>query len=291
MRSKIVILTTVLVGFALMAAYSFVPKEAAKNETSVTIQAEVPEKTKLRVQEAYGKLPLHFELNQGQTDPKVQFLSRGSGYTLFLTPTEAVLALSTPREKTKAASHDTGLTPEDPEKVTTNVLRMQLVGANQSPQVAGLEQLPGKSHYLIGNDHSKWRTNVPHYARVKYEAVYPGIDLVYYGNQRRLEHDFVVAPGADPKAIRLSFKGAEKLSLDDVGNLVLHTSGGEVLLRTPLIYQEVESEKQVIPGLYALHGKDLVGFHVAAYDTSRPLIIDPVLEYSTYLGGSHINSP
>ena len=143
---------------------------------------------------SYGRLPLTFEANTGQTDPAVKFLSRGPGYTLFLTPTEAVLGLI------KAPGDGT-------------VLRMTLVGAHPSPRIAGLEELPGKVNYFIGTEPAPCGTNVPTYARVKYESVYPGVDLVYYGHQGQLEYDFVVAPGVDPKAITLAFEGHDKLEV------------------------------------------------------------------------------
>ena len=166
------------------------------------------------------------------------------------------------------------------------VVRMKLVGANPSPRVSGLEELPGKSNYFIGNDPSQWRTNVPHYAKVQYNDVYPGVDLVYYGNQRQLEYDLVVAPGADPGAIALSFEGVERLRIDAQGDLVLHTSGGQIRQHKPLVYQEVDGGHREIAGAYVLNGDREVGFQIAAYDVGEPLIIDPVLTDSTYLGGN-----
>ncbi len=181
--------------------------------------------TEARVTDIYGKLPLSFEANQGQSDRQVRFLSRGSGYSLFLTPTEAVLVLTKPPAHLKPAD-PTQTTPGRSEKMMGTVLRMKLVGANKAPMMTGLEELTGKINYLRGNDHRKWHSNVPHYAKVRYQNVYPGIDLVYYGNQRRLEYDFVVAPGADPGRIMLGFEGAEKLEVDAQGDLVLRTAGG-----------------------------------------------------------------
>ncbi len=229
-----------------------------------------------RVGETYGRLPLSFEANQGQTDSQVKFLSRGRGYTLFLTSTEAVLGLNSPQS------------PPRTQRIASSAvnLRMKLVGANPTAQVTGLEELPGKSNYFIGNDPSKWRTNVPNYAKVRYQDVYPGVDLVYYGNQRQLEYDFIVAPGADPSAITLAFDGADKLELDAQGDLVLHVAGGQTCLRKPVAYQQVNGLRQQIAGRYLLQGKRQVRFQVAAYDASQPLVIDPVLIYSTYLGGS-----
>jgi hypothetical protein len=245
---------------------------------------------------AYGKLPLSFEANRGQTDAQVKFLSRGRGYSLFLTPKEAVLALRKPVEEPSAtastASPKTQTAEAEKAKTKTTepaqaaVLRLQLVGANPIPKVVGEGPLPGKSNYFFGKDPKKWRTNIAHYAKVHYESVYPGIDLVYYGNQRQLECDFVVAPGADPKVIRLAFKGADKLSLDQDGQLVLETGGGKVIQHAPGIYQEVGGKRRAIPARYVLTGDHQVSFRVAAYDATRSLIIDPVLSYSTYLGGS-----
>ena len=154
----------------------------------------------VRVNKSYGTLPLSFEANQGQTDAQAKFFSRGPGYSLFLTSTEAVLALTQGPEETRAR-----VPPPDPGSPA--VLRMKLAGANRNSHVTGLEELPGKVNYFIGNDPKKWRTNVAAYAKVKYEDVYPGVDLVYYGNQQQLEYDFIVAPGAEPKAITMSFEG------------------------------------------------------------------------------------
>ena len=221
----------------------------------------------VRVNAAYGKLPLYFEANKGQTDEQVRFLARGSRSTLFLTPSEAVLVF-THRE------------------VSRTVLRMTFIGANPEPSVVGAEELPGKANYFIGSDPANWRTDVPTYAKVRYKNVYPGIDLIYYGNQRQLEYDFVVSPGADPKRIRLGFQGADKLEVDAQGDLVLHTATGVIRQRKPVIYQEVEGARREIAGGYVLEGARRVGFRVTAYDAHRPLVIDPALFYSTYLGGS-----
>ena len=254
---------------------------------------EVAEATKQRVVETYGRLPLSFEANQGQTDSQVKFLSRGSRYRLFLTPTEAVLSLSSPQSSQRAQrkssnflsafSASSAVNDPNPKFVA---LRMKLVGANPHPQVEGLEELPGKSKYFLGNDPSKWRTNVPHYAKVQYKDVYPGVDLVYYGNQRQLKYDLIVAPGADPEAIQLAFEGEENLEIDAQGDLVLDSDGGQVRLHKPLVYQEVAGVRREISGAYVLNGGGQVSFQVAAYHASQPLIIDPVLSYSTYLGGS-----
>ncbi len=246
--------------------------------------------SKQRVVAAYGRLPLSFEANRGQTAAQVKFLSRGSGYSLFLTGTETVLALSRGHDSERARR--TGLAPrsrvpeiEEKPAAATSVLRMKLAGANAAAQVEGIDELPGKTNYFIGNDPAKWRTNVPHYAKVRYRGVYPGVDLVYYGNQQQVEHDFIISPAADPSAIRLSFQGAEKLSVDARGDLVLTAEQGEVRLQKPVIYQEVGGVRREVAGGYKVEGSQ-VSFQVAPYDASQALVIDPVLVYSTYLGGS-----
>jgi uncharacterized repeat protein (TIGR01451 family) len=165
------------------------------------------------------------------------------------------------------------------------VLRMKLVNANPAPRVVGLDELPGKANYFIGNDPTRWRTNVPTYAKVKYPNVYPGVDLIYYGNQQQLEYDFVVAPGTDPQAIRMSFKGARKLEVDARGDILLNAMGGHVRLRKPIVYQEVDGVKKEIAGDYRLLGQRQIGFQVGAYDPARPLVIDPVVIFSTHFGG------
>src|SRR5437763_1703087 len=172
---------------------------------------------------------------------------------------------------------------------------MKLLHSNPAPQVAGLDLLPTLSNYFIGSDPKRWRTNISNYARVQYEQIYPGVNLDYYGNQRQLEYDFTVTPGADPATIKLGIDGANKVEIDDQGDLVLHTTSGILRQRRPLIYQEVNGIRQEICGGYALlktqdtglqsQGSYLVAFRVGAYDRSRPLVIDPVLVYSTYLGG------
>jgi uncharacterized repeat protein (TIGR01451 family) len=239
---------------------------------------------------SYGRLPLTFEKNVGQTGEEVEFLARGRGYTLFLTPQETVLSLRRGEKHDKLRDSREVMRQRDrAEKagpIVRDVIRMSLVGANPSPRVIGLEEQRGKSNYFIGNDLAKWRTNVPRYARVERENVYPGVDLVYYGNEGRLEHDFVVAAGVDPSVIRLRFAGAKKVSVDVAGSLVLRTKGGEVALQAPTIYQEIAGERRPIAGRYRLTAKNEAGFQVDQYDRRLVLVIDPVLVYSTYLGGS-----
>ena len=216
----------------------------------------------------YGELPLSFEENQGQADPRAKFISRGNGYTLFLTSTEAVLSF---RSTAEHRSHH-------------QAVRLNLIGANPAPILNGLDALPGQSNYFVGSDPKKWHTDVSTFSKVKYQAVYPGIDLIYYGNQGRLEHDFIVAPGANPGKIRLSISGVAKPRIDAEGDLLLTAAGGEIVLHKPRIYQDQEGVRRLIQGRYVFKGRNQLGFEVAEYDLNRPLIIDPVLSYSTFLG-------
>ena len=241
--------------------------------------------TQLRVNETYGRLPLTFEANHGQTDARVKFLFRGMGYTLFLTSTEAVLALRT------SGDHSAEAGIEQPSGNATEVraehtlaIRMQLVDANPNPELVGLDELPGKSNYFIGKDLKEWRANIPHYGKVLYHDVYPGVDLVCYGVQNQLEYDLIVAPGASPSAINLAFTGVDALNVDEQGNLLLRTAVGTVVQKRPLVYQEIADRRRFLAGGYVLRDHKTVGFSVSAYDRTKPLIIDPVLNYSTYLG-------
>src|SRR6266478_5071876 len=244
---------------------------------------------KQKVAEEYGKLPLSFEANHGQTDPKVKFLSRGPGYKLFLLPNEAVLMLQKERHA-KPAKRLGALPgfPEAPEREVSppDTIRMSLLGAAANAAVTGVEQMPGKSNYFIGNDPSLWRTNVPNYAKVRYQGVYRGIDLVYHGSGQQLEYDFIVAPGADPRQIRLGMKGVNKVALTPEGDLLLGTSDEPARLHKPVVYQELEGKRRLVDGKFLLAAKNTVKFRIGKYDRSQPLIIDPVLAYSTLLGGN-----
>jgi hypothetical protein len=272
-----------------------------------------------KVAEKYGKLPLSFEANHGQTDGRVKFLSRTNEYTLFLTEDEAVLALRGKKAKspdpTGAANFKNVTAPlkrcpdmklefsaacgalpfprstlaagRTTESVTGGVLRMKLRKANAAAKVAGVDELAGTSNYFIGNDPAKWRTNVPTYTKVKYEGIYPGIDLVYYGKQRQLEYDFIVAPGADPRRIAFDVSGANRIRQDAQGELVFKMKTGEDEIRwhKPAVYQEKNGARQEIAARFAVTDANRVSFELAKYDTSRRLYIDPLI-YSTYLGGS-----
>jgi hypothetical protein len=312
-------------------------------------------RTQPRLAARYGKLPLSFEMNQGQTDTRVRFLARGGGYTVFLTDAEALLSLRKSQPGVRRFGKprfpgqselfgpidpragdwpslgggwkslrpslipDLGLmAPEPnagkgagagrPKPESAHVVRMRLVGANPDARAVGLDELPGRSNYFIGNNPKEWRTNVPSYTRVMYEGVYPGVDLIYYGSQRQLEYDLVLAPGVDPNQIKLSFAGADAMRLDAAsGDLVLKVGADELRFRKPAVYQPsvatadpslsryatpafgFDSRRSLlVPGgsSFVLVSDNQVAFRVAGYDPTRALVIDPVLSYSTYLGGS-----
>src|SRR6185436_5383436 len=233
-------------------------------------------------------LPLSFELNQGQTNERVKFLARSEGYVLFLTATEAVMALDNPvaHQKGKENRDSQSRAEESLPRTPRRIVRMKLEGANPKSQIEGLEQLPGTSNYFTGSDPADWHTDIPSFTRVRYAQVYSGIDMVYYGNQRRLENDFVVAPGADPNVIQMAFRGIKDFEIDRMGDLVLRTEQGNIRQSRPVAYQEANGGRVEVSVSYVANGVDRVGFNVGAYDPTRPLIIDPVLTYSTYLGGS-----
>jgi uncharacterized protein (TIGR03437 family) len=236
----------------------------------------------VRPEGQFSELPLAFEPNVGQADPQVRFLARAPGMTVFFTGTEAVMVLHKSGTGRVARSRRRDAIP-DPER---EIVRMKLVGAEPSPP-AGLERLPGVSNYFIGNDPKQWRTNVPNYARIRYADVYPGIDMLCYGQGRRLEYDLIVAPGADPRRIELAWEGNARIRLNAEGDVVLATRLGEIVQKRPRVYQESGDRRVPVAAGYALHGEKRVTFDLAAYDHSLPLVIDPVmLVYSTYVGGS-----
>jgi hypothetical protein len=233
----------------------------------------------------YGRLPLSFEENVGQVDDSVKFLARGAGYSLALKSTEAVFVL----DGRTAASNRTGLRAGAPSKAdigSPSMLRMQLIGTAANARMAGGSALPGKVNYLIGNDSSRWKTNIPTYAKVVYRGIYPGVDLSYYGNQYKLEYDFIVAPGADPSKIAIGFSGAKQMRVGPKGDLVLSIRHADVRWHRPVVYQESNGKRSPVACRYVLQPHGRLSFDVGHYDGRRPLIIDPVFAYSTYLGSS-----
>ena len=230
-----------------------------------------------------------FEPNRGQAGRDVKFVSHGLGYAFSLAPQEIDIAIlrrramnASPLRRAVALR----ALREARKATKSTVIRMQLEDANPAPAIAANERLPGQSNYFIGNNREKWVTDVPSYGRVKYSGIYAGVDVEFYGNQRHLEYDFTVAPGADPKAIKLKIDGAQKLAIDSHGDLILHIPDGDAKFQKPVIYQMVGAERREVSGNYALLSGNRVTFAVAKYDRSFPLVIDPLLTYSTFLGGS-----
>jgi hypothetical protein len=229
--------------------------------------------------DAYGRLPLSFEENRGQTDPRVKFLARGNGYSLFLTSTDVVLKLREPSVPIPPRGRI-------PVRSRFGAIRIRLKDANPRPEIRGVEALAGKSSYFVGRDPKKWHTDIPTFAGVRLWDIYPGINLVYRGDQGRLEYDLEVAAVANPGRIKLEIEGARKLSLDAGRNLVISTAAGDVVQHAPLIYQSIAGQKNLVSGGYVLEDARTVAFKLGAYDPRRALIIDPLLTYASYLGGT-----
>lgn len=343
---KVLRIVLVLVLLGILAAKVSSQRSDTPEKRS-TKQGRLVHTSQPRLAQNYARLPLSFELNKGQTDSQVKFLSRGGGYTMFLTQSEAVLSLKKPSAASRQLSasrrlpfassllwparndgprttdalfapliqdlrsHIQSPPAPSPKPLAPDVVRLKLVGANPKAKVVGLDPLPGKSNYFIGNDPKKWRRNVPTFAKVSYRDVYPGVDLVFYGNQQQLEYDFIVAPGTDPKVITLSMLAGSldrphelsqqpgssaSVNVDSAGDLLVQTASGEIRSRKPNVYQEIAATEKggpatptLVHGHYVLKGGGKVGFQVGTYDPARPLVIDPTLAFSTYLGGSGID--
>lgn len=262
----------------------------------------------------FAQWPIYFEPNLGQTNPTAKFIARSGGATTFLTPTGAVFSLPVGNfqlpngKQSSETSIRTGLAPWNPGHSTNwaplnlgfgfslsspapgspqsstenrrSAITMRLVGANSHATVEGLDRLPGISNYFIGNDSAKWRTNVPHYARVRYREIYPGIDLVYYGNGEQLEYDVVVAPGADPQAVLMAFDGADHLSINENGDVQMDIGRAQILQRKPRVYQVIRGRQANVRGEYRLTREMHVAFSVGDHDVTQPVFIDPVLSFS-----------
>lgn len=256
----------VAVGAALALS---VPGAASRiaNRASTSAAPAAPAGVAKTANPVSANLPLSFEANQGQTDAQVKFLARTKAYSLFLTPDKAVFSLAGDGADQPGAA-----------------LQLNLLGANPAAKVTGASPLPGKVNYLNNADPAQRHTNIPTFATVAYAGVYPGIDLAYYGHDGQAEYDFTVAPGADPATIRVGIEGSEGLRLDDAGNLVMATAAGELTQHRPVLYQTINGVRSPVEGAFSLTDNQ-VGFAVGAYDTQRPLVIDPTLAYSTTLDG------
>lgn len=268
---------------------------------------------------SYTHLPISFEANEGQVNPLARYLARGPGFTLFLTRGGAVLQLEKAETGDQGAGSPAAGYSGDPSRETgfrllrksetflpgsnparesgisvrsasypqiSDTVRLELVGADRDTRITGENQLPGDTSYFVGNNPRHWHTGIPNYARVRYQQIYPGIDLVYYGRQGQLENDFIVSPGSDPNSIRICLKGARSMHVDRAGDLVLKVAGGEIYLRRPHAYQGRGPGLKKVAAHYVLRAGNQVGFELGSYDRRRKLVIDPVLAYSTYLGGN-----
>lgn len=292
------IIAIAIVGVAAIAGSSHLRARSAR-----TVSAQVPASAaqSSRVRADLDALPLAFEANQGQTDPEVKYMARGNGYKLFLTSRKAIMALPGGKRQSEVldmmmdkrrgpaavkamlkkrarAHHQTS---------PTAALYMNLVGANAHAQLIAEDLQSGKINYFVGKDPSKWHSNIPLYGRVRYRAVYPGIDLAFHGASRQLEFDYLVSPGADPKAIGLSFDGATGMRTNEAGDLVLTTAAGPVELHKPVAYQVKNGQTQPVNAGFVLKSDNEVTFEVGAYDHSRELVIDPTVFYATYFGGGN----
>jgi len=250
------------------------------------------EAARRKLQAAYGRLPLTFEPNWGQAESSVQFLSHGGNHNLLLRANEVVLELPILGPQTSVSSNSTPDSARLPEELLT--LQMRLLGGRSRAQARAQDKLSTQSHYFAGSEPATWRTGIPNYSRVRYENVYPCIDVVYYGSQQQLEYDFVISPGGNPREIRLSFESKDivksfPVEIDSAGNLVLHTRAGVILQKRAIAYQMIDGNRKEVSSRYVLKGASEVGFDLESYDPSQPIVIDPVLSYSTAgVGGSAI---
>ena len=256
-------------------------------ESSVSSELTQNNLRQTHAAQTYRKAPISFEANEGQADRSVKFLARGVGYQLHLTSTQAVLSLK--REaggKHKQAENDSHSRQNS--QRSGDVVTMTFLKARSDATVSGEDVLPGKANYLLGKDQGSWRTNVATYGKVRYKGLYKGIDLVYYGNQRSLEYDFHLAPGANPEDIRLGIQGVKRTEIDSVtGELIMRLRNGEAIRQQkPVLYQEIDGLRRPVVGRFVFRGRNQIGFEVGAYDKSRALVIDPVLVYTTYFGGA-----
>ncbi len=222
-----------------------------------------------------NSLPLTFEPNKGQADAKVRFLARGSSYGVLLESNKTVLVI--PRD-----TNTPERTPDNPSFVT-----LELLNSSRQPNAEGLDVLPGKSNYYVGNQRTKWLSGISQYGKVKFSSVYPGIDLIFYGGESGLEYDFVLSAGAHSQNIVFRIAGADKVELDNSGDLSLHRAGGQIRLRRPTIYQDIAGVRREVPGQFVIRGTNEVGFSIGDYDHSRALVVDPVLSYSTLIGANN----
>jgi len=256
-----------MTGFAVAQAVVNSPRPASSNQ---------------RVSENLADLPLLFEPNVGQ-DKAGEFLSRGRGYSLSISPSRASFAFHRQAPGLQKAELA-------PRRAGSSSLTLHLVGADSGSKGHALQEARAKTFYYLGNDRSKWRRSVPNYERVNYPTVYPGVDLAYYGKQGQLEYDFIINPGASAKPISFAVDGAWTTKIGGDGELIVTSENGEIRWRKPLAYQEINGQRKLIAARFVLQSKHRFGFKVADYDHAHSLVIDPVIVYSTYLGNDNSNA-
>ena len=254
--------------FLLVLLFSFLLHDKRDGTYAIKPVAD----STLIVDGKYGAIPLHFEVNAGQANEQVRYLANGNGYSLFLNSDEAVFVFS--KQEEDGGTH-------------ADILRMKFVDANPSPLIMGEKILEGKTNYLVGNDRSKWKTDIPNYERIRYQEIYNGVDVVFYGNQKNLEYDFVVQPNTPTDQIGIEFAGVDDLAIVENGDLTLTSRSNVLRQHKPIAYQEINGEQREVEINYSIRSEDrTIGFQIGAYDQSQPLVIDPVLSFSTYLGGN-----
>lgn len=253
-----------LICLFIVGAYSFFSAQGVKNSI------KDPSLTKELVLTQFFNAPLYFEKNEGQIDPSFHYICRCPGHTCCFNSEGMILFMQSGKNR---------------EALST--LSMRFVGANPHSFVNGVDLQECKSNYFIGNDSTKWQSGISNYAKVSYENVYPGIDALFYGNAKQLEYDFLVAPGANPHHVRLQVEGAKDLAIDKGGNLQIMLEDQQIVqMKKPSIYQIIEGNKIEIAGEFILLAKNEIGFSLDRYDSNAQLVIDPILTYSTYLGGN-----
>jgi Beta-propeller repeat len=254
----------------------------------------VDNQSKVRLQECYGKLPLHFIVNQGQVNARVKYYTQGGGYAFCFSPEGVALNLPGGREgSSRDWTPDKGLCRQQPlprRLAPKTVVQLQPVGIGPGVKLTATEPRRGRVNYFIGNNPEKWRTGIPTYGAVVYTEAYPGIDLKFYGNGRQLEYDLMVRPGADPSRVKFQYQGIEGLTVTREGDLAVRLPNGESLVqKKPVVYQEIAGQRVAREGKFKIlenTSRFIYGFEVVAYDPHHLLVIDPALVYSTYLGGS-----
>ncbi len=276
------------ISFFLIVIFLFTPQESYSKESVKSANLSNIQVTKNLV-----SMPLAFTTNQGQWDEKVKFRANAGGATMWFAPDGAYYQFTRTIKSDNSIGRQTPSSAplhdldREPDSYETMMIKANFVGANSKPTMIGVDMMEYKCNYFIGNDPNEWYTDVPNYNAVIYEEIYDGIDLKYYGNGRQMEYDFIVSPGADYTQIKIQYEGAESISLNDNGELVVTTKWSEVVEQKPVIYQlDDNNSRLAVVGEYKIHDDNSFGFELSSYNPDLPLVIDPVLTYSTYLGGS-----